>query len=447
VSALLSDCANRDEAPRATRRYSLAELSADFDQLTKLIRKEHPMFFTDEAELERTIAEQRTLLREGLDDFEFFRILAPVAAAVRCGHARLRLSRGLRDYYHDHGKFLPVEIRVIGDRLFVFRDFTADESIEPGTRILAIDDHQAVEIIQRMTDGLPADGTNLSYKYHAMNQRFSPLYHLFIGPADRFRLQLLDSLTGQQETREVFAMSWAEREAVGEIRFPRGPSPARLESSISPERRFASLRIGDFSYYDDPEEFNKPVREFFAELAAEKVGALILDLRGNDGGDPYCSATIAEHLIDHPVQYFADGTPFYDEFVVPRPVPENVFTGELFVLIDGGSFSSTGHLVALLKYHGAGTFIGTETGGSYACNDASEAHSLKHTGLQLGLPRMTFQVAAAGLTKGRGILPDHEIEATIDDLLAGGDPVLEKAIELGSVAAPSTNADADRPHP
>jgi hypothetical protein len=247
---------------------------------------------------------------------------------------------------------------------------------------------------------MTTDGTNLSYKYHAMNQRFSPLYHLFIGPADRFRLQLLDSLTGQQETREVFAMSWAEREAVGEIRFPRGPSPARLESSISPERRFASLRIGDFSYYDDPEEFNKPVREFFAELAAEKVGALI-----------------------------------------------NVFTGELFVLIDGGSFSSTGHLVALLKYHGAGTFIGTETGGSYACNDASEAHSLKHTGLQLGLPRMTFQVAAAGLTKGRGILPDHEIEATIDDLLAGGDPVLEKAIELGSVAAPSTNADADRPHP
>jgi C-terminal processing protease CtpA/Prc len=130
------------------------------------------------------------------------------------------------------------------------------------------------------------------------------------------------------------------------------------------------------------------------------------------------------------VQYFADGTRFYDEFVVPRPVPEHVFTGELFVLIDGGCFSSTGHLSALLKYHGAGIFIGVETGGSFACNDASEGYTLKHTGLRIGLPRMTFRVATRGLAKGRGILPDHEIEPTIDDLISGRDVVREKAVSL-----------------
>jgi len=430
LSSLPSGCGHRDETPREAVRYSLVQLTADFDQFTKLIHKHHPMFFTDRAELERTIAEQRKLLREGLDDFEFFRVLAPVAAAVRCGHTRLKLPRGVRDYYNDHGDFLPLEIKVIGDRLFVYRVFTEEESIEPGTRILTIDDNEAVEIIQRLADGLPADGTNLSYKYYAMNQRFSPLYHVFFGGADSFRLQLLDPHTGESEIKVVPAMSWAERDAVDEIRFHDEQSGGRWDGSISPDGRYGILRIGDFSFYDDPEEFNEPVREFFAELAANDVGALILDLRGNDGGDPHCSSTIAEHLIGHPVQYFADGTLFYDEFVVPRPVPEHVFTGELFVLIDGGCFSSTGHLSALLKYHGAGTFIGIETGGSFACNDASEEYTLKHSGLKLGLPRMTFRVVAPGLTKGRGILPDHEIRPTIDDLINGRDVVREKAISL-----------------
>jgi C-terminal processing protease CtpA/Prc len=153
-------------------------------------------------------------------------------------------------------------------------------------------------------------------------------------------------------------------------------------------------------------------------------------VRGNDGGDPYCSSFVVSHVIAEPVRYFAAGTPVYDDLVQPIPVPENVFTGELLVLTDGWSFSSTGHMLSLLRCRRRGIFLGEESGGSGACNDASRMHVMKHTGLRLNLPRRKFATSASCLPHGRGISPDIEVKPSIDDLIAGRDVVLERAISL-----------------
>jgi C-terminal processing protease CtpA/Prc len=165
-------------------------------------------------------------------------------------------------------------------------------------------------------------------------------------------------------------------------------------------------------------------------LQGNDIKALIVDVRGNDGGDPYCSSFVVSHVIDEPVRYFAAGTPYYDDLVRPIPVPAQVFTGELVVLTDGWCFSSTGHMLSLLHCHRRGLIVGEESGGSTACNDASKEHVLKHTGLRLNLPRGTFATSAQCLPYGRGIPPDIEVQPTIHDLIAGRDAVMEKAISL-----------------
>jgi C-terminal processing protease CtpA/Prc len=102
----------------------------------------------------------------------------------------------------------------------------------------------------------------------------------------------------------------------------------------------------------------------------------------------------------------------------------------LFILIDAGCFSSTGHLCGLLKYHKIGTFIGTETGGTYECNDARREIHLEKTRLRLFVARMAFTAAAQGLPRYRGIVPDIAVEPSIADVLAGKDPVLERALAI-----------------
>ncbi len=200
--------------------------------------------------------------------------------------------------------------------------------------------------------------------------------------------------------------------------------------TFSEDGSYAVLTIKDFGYYGDVDAFREPVEDFFARLKRDGIGNLIIDVRGNDGGDPYCSSFIVSHVIAEPVRYFATGTRFYTDLVKPIPVPRHVFTGELFVLTDGWCFSSTGHMLSLLRCHRRGVFVGEESGGSSACNDASKEHVLKHTGLRLNLPRRTFATSASCLPYGRGIPPDIEVQPTIHDLIAGRDIVLEKVISL-----------------
>ena len=112
------------------------------------------------------------------------------------------------------------------------------------------------------------------------------------------------------------------------------------------------------------------------------------------------------------------------------PLAENHFDGHVYTLINGGSFSSTGHLIALLKYQDIGVFIGEESGASFACTDGTRSHTLSNTKIQLGISTMIWTVETEGLTPGRGIMPDYPVEMTMEDYLAGADPVMDYTLSL-----------------
>ena len=176
--------------------------------------------------------------------------------------------------------------------------------------------------------------------------------------------------------------------------------------------------------------FQSFVKDFFAEAHARGVARLILDLRDNNGGDHSCAATLFAHLIERPAPYFAPDSPYYPDLRQPQnPAPDR-FSGRLFVMINGGGFSSTGYLCALLKYHRRGIFIGEETGGSYACTDASETTTLEHSKIRFRHSTLVFKAAVSGMTPGRGTLPDHTVVASIDDAVQERDPSMARAIEL-----------------
>ena len=115
---------------------------------------------------------------------------------------------------------------------------------------------------------------------------------------------------------------------------------------------------------------------------------------------------------------------------VDRGVLEPGFKGKLFILIDGGGASTTGHLLGLLKYHKIGTLIGEETGGTFVCHNAHNSFQLKHTRFQVTVATGTFASAVKDLPKDRGILPDILVYPRPEDFAAGKDTILEYALSL-----------------
>lgn len=182
--------------------------------------------------------------------------------------------------------------------------------------------------------------------------------------------------------------------------------------------------------YRNKDKFYNFIDKTFDKICKAGIKNLILDLRGNFGGDPFCAAHLLSYIAAKPVAYFAEPYGKYARLAKPVPLADKPFKGKLYILIDGHCFSTTGHLCSLLKYHKIGTFIGKETGGTYTCNDAKRTIHLKNTRINLQLARASFAAAVKNMPKNKGIIPDYQVEPTLEDLLKGRDTVKEFAFSL-----------------
>ena len=79
--------------------------------------------------------------------------------------------------------------------------------------------------------------------------------------------------------------------------------------------------------------------------------------------------------------------------------------GDLYTLIDGLGFSTTGHFCGLLKYHQVGKFVGSETGATYTCTGNATYPALDETGIMVGTARvMRYTAAVKNMDPRRGVI-------------------------------------------
>ncbi|MGZ4038664.1 MAG: S41 family peptidase, partial [Bacteroidia bacterium] len=113
-----------------------------------------------------------------------------------------------------------------------------------------------------------------------------------------------------------------------------------------------------------------------------------------------------------------------------EPRAEN-YSGKVYVLMDGASFSTTGFFGSLIKYYKRGLIIGEESGGANVCNDCHGDLLLPNTHIRVEVPRCTVTVNLDGLKyNGHGIIPDHRISETAADIFSEKDSVLEYTLSL-----------------
>jgi C-terminal processing protease CtpA/Prc len=193
------------------------------------------------------------------------------------------------------------------------------------------------------------------------------------------------------------------------------------------------LTINSFGYYGEVPMFKSFIDSVFQVIDQKGIDHLIMDLRGNGGGDPFCSSYLWGYLQHEPVPYFEDHYGKYDTLANNIPQPANHYQGKLYTLIDGLCFSTTGHFCGLLKYHQVGKFVGSETGATYTCTGNATYPALDETGIMVGTARvMRYTAAVKDMDTRRGIIPDYPVESTQKDLISGRDAVLEYALSLTS---------------
>ncbi len=308
-------------------------------------------------------------------------------------------------------------------KAYVDADYGSDPAIPPGREVLAINNEPIAAVIERLQAGISADALNRSIKVQQLNRDFYRYYYYFWGETPGFDLQLKDPANGSESALRVAAKPYAEVSRQVNARFA---GDSRLAFSTSGRR--AVLRVPTFVAAQNP-DYRAFFENSFRQMNDLGIAHLIIDIRGNGGGDPDVSVALISHLADQPFVYFKKGVSYGNLFAATAPHAVH-FNGTVHVLIDGGCFSTSGHFCAVVRHHGLAVFIGETGGGTFRCHDNSTEIALGNTNIRLRVARTTFEAAVPDSDVSAGFPPDHRVIPTISDILSGNDPQMAFAIRL-----------------
>ena len=400
------------------------ELQEDFYQMRDSLETIHPALyeFTSKENFDLLFEKQYKLINKDLTVEEFHRLTEPIIAAVGCGHTGLWLPNNY--WYIAPQKYFPLKLMFIQDKVYTIGQYGDSFLIPIGSEIIKINNKPIKDITTILIANHRADGFNRAFKSARVEKKFSKLFALQFGYPEKFEIQFIQPINGEVQTTKLSPVSYSDIDNV----------PLRgntLAVEFLEDKSTAVLTINTFIYYDQLEMFKSFIDSSFSEIENRNIKNLIIDLRGNDGGDPFCSTYLLSYIEKEPVPYFSEPHGSYTPLADPIPLAEKNFEGKIYTLIDGNGFSTTGHFCAVLKYNNIGTFVGTELGATYICNGATRDIILENTRIILWTShRHSYSVAVEGMDKTRGIIPDYNIEPVIKELIEGKDTVKEFVLEL-----------------
>ena len=187
---------------------------------------------------------------------------------------------------------------------------------------------------------------------------------------------------------------------------------------------------------NSPELFRRALREFVESGSR----SLVLDLRGNPGGYLEAAVDMASWFLPTGRVVVTEDYGGNAESVVHRSRGYDVFNENLrmVMLVDRGSASASEILAGALQHYGIAKMVGDRTFGKGSVQELVEITS--DTALKITVARWLGPDGEQ--IPLDGIVPDVEVKNTEEDVKAGKDPQLEKAIELLGGTASATDTPA-----
>jgi Peptidase family S41 len=453
------------------RKFEPKELREDFEIARHALEEGHGDLYRmrSKAELDRVFDQAERVLNQPMDFYEFYRVMAPTLAAIRCGHTGLGLPHEIREEI-DGQPWIPFDVKVLDSKAYIFRDYAKGGALA-GREILSINGVPARRILSTMVAAAMKDGTTLTTRERDASGWFGLNLIALLGLKAPYEVVVTGAGANQGERLTVAALKPADRSELSKKLYPQDQD----------SKEFADIRFLDdgqiavLTYRQFGEDI--PPAEAFMKRAFESIRAkgsksLILDLRGNAGGEDAISSKLLSYLLETPFKFCEDiiirkncGETFslgkYMEPPADLTVPQGLaerradgrihqivestlgvqppslptFKGRLYVLIDSGCLSATSELLTAIDVRHRATFIGEESAGCYYGNTSGTVIriSLPNTRLGVFIPMLSGYMWVGEHHEhdaGRGVIPDYPIKRCIGDLIAGVDRDMELALRL-----------------
>ena len=476
IGAVLCMAAASSTAEPAERAvFTPEELRADFAQMYRGLKSAHFDLhaFTPQRELDRSYALRLGQIDRPMNRFEAKVLFELFAAEVRMGHTRIDSPTAEWNAYRKGGgKGFPLQIRIVDGRTYVAKNLSGVDAVRPGDEITRLNGQNMQQWLRRTERHVSAETAYMAHSL--MDYDFAIYLWVELGAVDGFEIRVRQAGSPARELH-LPARTSAEMEAARLLQ----PADLDLENPLREAKlldgRIAYLRPGPFYNVEaktgadewDVSGFREFIDHAFDQFLEAGASRLIIDLRGNPGGDNLFSDVMVAWFATRPFRFAsqfkikvsaetiaantariehdaAAAGPVSQEFAelyaqhrigevanfaIPQTAPRagERFEGKVFVLIDRQSYSNAVAVAALVQDYRFGVIVGEATSDMATTYGAMEQFALDHTGLKVGYPKARI-VRPNGDLRSRGVTPDIAIRVPV--VQSPHDEVLQQAIAI-----------------
>lgn len=476
IGAVLCMAAASSAAEPAERAvFTPEELRADFAQMYRGLKSAHFDLhaFTPQRELDRSYARRLGQIDRPMNRFEAKVLFELFAAEVRMGHTRIDSPTAEWNAYRKGGgKGFPLQIRIVDGRTYVAKNLSGVDAVRPGDEITRLNGQNMQQWLRRTERHVSAETAYMAHSL--MDYDFAIYLWVELGAVDGFEIRVRQAGSPARELH-LPARTSAEMEAARLLQ----PADLDLENPLREAKlldgRIAYLRPGPFYNVEaktgadewDVSGFREFIDHAFDQFLEAGASRLIIDLRGNPGGDNLFSDVMVAWFATRPFRFAsqfkikvsaetiaantariehdaAAAGPVSQEFAelyaqhrigevanfaIPQTAPRagERFEGKVFVLIDRQSYSNAVAVAALVQDYRFGVIVGEATSDMATTYGAMEQFALDHTGLKVGYPKARI-VRPNGDLRSRGVTPDIAIRVPV--VQSPHDEVLQQAIAI-----------------
>jgi hypothetical protein len=338
-------------------------------------------------------------------------------------------------------KCLPISVRALNGKLYVWEDYSEENQLEKGDELVSINGTSAGDILEQLYARIPSDGEITTYVDQTLNFGFAWMYYLLIDQPDVFEIACRRG-DQQQKTIRIQALPRQQQVTLFAQKYPSTKQQEGIQDvytlDLAADHARLTLRTFDRQMLEKHKIKSKQFyKQIFTSLKEQQVQNLIIDLRDNTGGLNEMADDMLPYILqENPETSTLKTTISWEGKIRTYKMPKQSklrFSGKLYVLVNGRTYSAGASLARFLKEYGNAIVIGEETGTRYEGFAAGSTQFvlLPHSKLNIGIPRyhIAYPKSIKQMTQNRGLLPDFPIEYTIQDLIENQDRAYQFALK------------------
>jgi hypothetical protein len=354
--------------------------------------------------------------------------------AIQCGHSSILVDERLIRPNNVNPKFLPMDVAIFDNKVYVSRNLSENNLLIKGTEIIEIEEIPIGKLIKNLSKYTfqNGDGKNSDVELYYLQRNFRRLLYLFFDEQDELNLKVkinkeVKNVRVKTQPLAYLREMEAERNPIRNAEFYKNIYLSELNAKTD------ILRIRSFDGNEfENGNFRTEILNIFKKIAQKQTKNLIIDVRNNAGGGLDYADEVLKYLLNKPYQKYqiSSSSTIREKkksFTASRfyePSNSYLFSGNVYVLVNEGTFSTAVYLAAHLKNQQIGTLIGTTCGGAADGSSAGEftSFTLPNTKFTVNLPLLKINY---NTTTELQLIPKYEVHQSYSDFMRGEDTVLD----------------------